>query len=158
MSVVSLRIPKIRLPKLLRRPGGPPLAEALEQAAQNLRGASPAYLADLAAILEALQAAAAHLPTVYDGDRLAELYQLASGPIGVASVCGQAPFDAALISLCDLLDHLKIQQAWDREAIEVHVRALHMLLLGQVRADSPGAEAVLDGLRQVSQRYAAGTG
>jgi hypothetical protein len=155
VSFVSLRMPKLRLPKLLRRPGGPPVVEALEAAATNLRNASGAYVAELTLNLEALEAAIGDLPQAYDAARLDQIYGLASAPIGVASVCGLETYDAALMSLCDLLDHLKTQALWDHEAIAVHVRALHLLLGGQVKTGSVGAEAVLDGLRQVSQRYAA---
>jgi hypothetical protein len=68
-------------------------------------------------------------------------------------VCGVPGVDVALTSLCDLLDYLRTQKRYDRDAIAVHIRAWRLLM----RLDLPaeGQDAVLDGLKQVSRRYAA---
>lgn len=70
------------------------------------------------------------------------------------SVCGLAAIDTALISLSDLLDYLKSQQRWDANAVAVHLRACRLLLQTEGAADAAGTQAILAGLRKVSQRYA----
>ena len=74
--------------------------------------------------------------------------------ICVPSVCGLTSMDTALISLSDLLDYLKGQQRWDANAVAVHLRALRLLLHTEGAADAAGTQAILAGLRKVSQRYA----
>ena len=66
------------------------------------------------------------------------------------------PIDGAFIaiSLSDLLDYLKSQQRWDANAVAVHLRACRLLLHTEGAADAAGTQAILAGLRKVSQRYA----
>lgn len=155
MTAVSIRRPALRLPKLLREPGGLALADALKLAAQNLDAASAGYLKVLAEGLTKVEALAATVTDVYDQPTLTKLYDCSSELIGVASVCGQPSIDDALYSLCDLLEHFRARQMSDAEAIRVHVRALHLLIQHPGTAGLSGAQAILDGLHRVSNRYAA---
>lgn len=54
----------------------------------------------------------------------------------------------------DLLDYLKGQQRWDPNAVLVHLRAFRLLLHTEGAKDTAGAQAILEGLKKVSQRYA----
>ena len=145
--------PKIRLAKLLKEPGGVPVVEAIEQAAENLRVLAPECGAEVIAVLEQVEASFATFPMERDEFALAELYAITGRSIGTASVAGLEGFDAALLSLCNLLDHLRTHGRWDRDAIAVHVRALRLLstISGPAGAS---AEPILSGLAQVTRRYA----
>jgi hypothetical protein len=154
VTAVSIHRPALRLPKLLREPGGLALADALKLAAQYLDAASPGYLKVLAEGLTHVEALAATVSDVYDQPTLTALYNRSCNLIGVASVCGQPLIDDALYSLCDLLEHLRVRQMSDAEAVMVHVRALHLLIQHPGAAGLSGAQAILDGLHRVSDRYA----
>jgi hypothetical protein len=151
---VKIHTPPVRLAKLLRTPGGLPVAEAVQRAGAGLLSLRQDCLAELKAMLEVAEAVAGRAGDGFDAEVLAELYAVVSKPIGVPSVCGLTSMDTALISLSDLLDYLKGQQRWDANAVAVHLRALRLLLHTEGAADAAGTQAILAGLRKVSQRYA----
>lgn len=152
MTTVRFVFPKPRLAKLLQTPGGVPVAEALERAQQNLEELKPTCVAELQALLELAQARLDAMGEAFDDEGLAELYAIAVRGIGGGEVCDRPSVDVALTSLCDLLDRLRTRGAYDRAAIAVHVQSWR-LLMGEVGTDA-AADAVIDGLRKVSARYA----
>lgn len=154
MSAVRFFVPENRLGKLLRLPGGAPVADAVSAAEAGLTQLEGPAREELAAALTAVEACAGQRPARFDPAGVEELYGLAQGAIGLASLCRRPAVDEALRSLCDLLDHLERSERWDAEAVHVHVRALR--LLSQTEAGT--AEAVLDGLLRVSGRYAGAAG
>lgn len=154
MSAVKIFTPPVRLAKLLRTPGGLPVAEAVQRAGAGLAGLKSECLGELKAVLDEAEACAARAGGEFDEALLGELYAIVAKPIGVPSVCGLASVDTALISLSDLLDYLKGQGRWDANAVAVHLRAFRLLLHTEGAADQAGTQAILAGLRQVSQRYA----
>lgn len=154
MSAVKIFTPPVKLAKLLRTPGGLPVAEAVQRAGAGLAGLKTECLGELKTVLEEAEACAARAGGEYDEALLGELYAIVAKPIGVPSVCGMASVDTALISLSDLLDYLKGQARWDANAVAVHLRAFRLLLHTEGAADQAGTQAILAGLRQVSQRYA----
>ncbi|MFC3077892.1 hypothetical protein ACFODL_07320 [Phenylobacterium terrae] len=154
MSAVRFFVPENRLGKLLRIPGGAPVADAVVAAEAGLAELEAPAREELAAALAAVEACAAQRPAQFEAAGLEELYGLAQGAIGLASLCQRPSVDEALRSLCDLLDHLARCERWDAEAVSVHVRSLR-LLMGEAGAkDGEAAAAVLQGLRRVSGRYA----
>lgn len=153
MSSVRFVFPKPKLAALLRMPGGLPVAEALENADKNLNDIRPTCQAELQALLEQAETAFGALREDFDEAGMMALYSVAVRAIGGGEVCRTPAVDAALTSLCDLLDHLRTHRRFDREAIGVHVRAWRLLMTPGLPPQ--GAEAVLSGLRQVSARYAA---
>jgi hypothetical protein len=152
MSSVRFVFPKPRLAKLLKMPGGLPVAEALERAQANLEMIRPTCLAELQALLELTEARLEAMGREFDDEGMADLYAIAVRGIGGGEVCGAPSVDLALTSLCDLLDHLRTTKRYDRPAISVHVQSWRMLM---AMGRQPGAATVIDGLRQVSARYAA---
>lgn len=154
MSAVKIFTPPVKLAKLLRTPGGLPVAEAVQRAGAGLASLKNECLGELMTVLEQAEACAARAGADYDAALAAELYDIVAKPIGVPSVCGLAAVDTALISLSDLLDYLKGQQRWDANAVAVHLRAFRLLLHTEGAADAAGTQAILAGLRKVSQRYA----
>jgi hypothetical protein len=152
MSSVRFVFPKPKLAALLRMPGGVPVADALEAAEKNLSEIRPACQAELQGLLEEAEAAFKALGASFDDAGMEAIYAIAVRAIGGGEVCHAPAVDAALTSLCDLLDHLRTHERFDREAIGVHVRAWRLLMTAGLPAS--GAETVLSGLRQVSARYA----
>lgn len=145
--------PKNRLAKLLREPGGVPVAEAIRRAADNLKTLGPECRAEVAAVLDQIEASFARFPAERDEAALSDLYAITGRSIGTASVADLQGFDVALLSLCNLLDHLRTHGRWDRDAIGVHVQALRLLL--NVEGPAEGlAEPILSGLSKVTRRYA----
>ena len=154
MSAVKIFTPPVKLAKLLRTPGGLPVAEAVQRAGAGLAGLKNECLGELMTVLTAAEACAARAGDEYDAALLGELYAIVAKQIGVPSVCGLPAVDTALISLSDLLDYLKGQERWDANAVAVHLRAFRLLLHTEGAADQAGTQAILAGLRKVSQRYA----
>lgn len=152
---VSFFTPKRQLAALLRAPGGPPVAEALERAKANLGTLAAGCVDEIGAAIARAEVCIVKCPTQFDEAFLGELYAIVSPPIGLASVCGLDAIDVALHSFCDLVDHLGETKRWDAEALQVHVQALKLLLHTESAQNAAQTNAVLSGLRKVSQRYAA---
>jgi hypothetical protein len=153
MSAVRFVFPKLRLSQLLKEPGGTTVAEAVAQAQENLQSIKPTCVAELGALQEQAERALANWAPGGEAELLLEIYTYAVRAIGAGEVCGVPAVDPALTSLCDLLDHMRSNQRFDREAIQVHVQSWRLLMNPALPAG--GAGAVLDGLRRVTQRYAA---
>jgi hypothetical protein len=149
---VRFVVPKLRLAKLLRMPGGLPVVEAVEAAERNLQVIRPTCQVELMALLELCEQGFATLGAEFDDAGLKTIYAIAVRGIGGGQVCGLPGVDTCLISLCDLIDHLRTTRRYDRKAVGVHVSSWRLLM----GADLPkaGATAVLDGLRKVNLRYA----
>jgi hypothetical protein len=152
MSGARFTIPKLRLAALLRTPGGLPVEEALAAAEANTATLRPECMAALKELLEEAEAIAARLGSGFDEDALGALYATAVRGIGLGEVCGAASVDAALTSLCDLVDHLRDKRRYDAEAIGVHLRAWRLLMSAGLPPDA--AQQVLAGLHKVSALYA----
>lgn len=155
MSAVRFFVPENRLGKLLRIPGGPAVADAVVAAEAGLSELEGPAREQLVAALAEVEASAARRGAAFDAAGVEELYGLAQGTIGLASLCQRPSVDEALRSLCDLLDNFARTERWDADAMTVHVRSLR-LLMGEAGAkDGQAAEAVLQGLKSVSRRFAA---
>lgn len=155
MSNVRYVFPKPRLTDQLRVPGGVAVAEALEAAEANLAQLRPQCLEELESLTAEAEACFERLPSTFSGEVLLELYAIAARGVGAGSVCGQPAADAALISLCDLLDHLRRSERLDREAVGVHVMTLRLLVRGVSQPlPAGGAERLVSDLKKVSARFA----
>ncbi len=150
---VRFVFPKPRLAALLRKPGGKPAVEALADAGANLKELRGACLEDLEGVLVKIDALFANFPRTFDEKATNELYGLCQGSLGVAGAVGMDAIDTALGSLCTLLDNLRIRRIANVEAVGVHVRALRVLVKSADIATPSDMEAVLSGLRMVSERY-----
>jgi hypothetical protein len=159
MSSVQIVFPKLRLATQLRVPGGKPVCEAIEAAERNLAQLAPECLEELRALLAQAEACLAGLPSTFEDAPLRNLYAVAARAVGLGKVAGAAAADTALISLCDLLDHLLASQRMDVNSVAVHVRALRLLVGDAGKTlDEAGATAVMEGLKKVSARYAGASG
>lgn len=153
MTNVRFVFPKPRLNELLRAPGGVPVAEALARCEENLETIRPSCMAEMLALLELAEARIAAMGQAFDDAALNDLYAVVVQGIGAGKVCGVATVDDALVSLCDLLDFLRTQGRYDREAIAVHVRAWRLLSAPEL--PEAAAREVLAGLMKVSGKFAA---
>lgn len=155
MTSVRYAIPKYKLTKQLRTPGGLPVAEALEAAAANLAQLRDHGAAELAALVRGAQICFEAFPADVGADQIAPLYAIIAGGIGIGAICGTPAADAALISLCDLLDNMRVNGRFDPEAVAVHLQSLHLLTGPRGRdLDESASAAILGGLRRVTTRYA----
>jgi hypothetical protein len=153
MSAVQIHVPEVRLAKLIRTPGGKPVADAMRDAHKGLESLQADCLGELTKMLEPV---GGPLPSggVFKDGVVNELYALASSTIGVATTCNLEPIDTMLVSLADLLDHMKEQRSWEANAVAVHLRAFRLLLKTEAARDGAGTQAILEGLRKISQRFA----
>ncbi|RAK57247.1 hypothetical protein [Phenylobacterium deserti] len=152
MSSVRFVIPKLRLTQLLKEPGGLAVADAVTKAGENLVTIRPTCRAELLALLDQAEATAKSSPET-NRELIDLLYEYAVRSIGAGEICGVPAVDVALTSFCDLLDYMKTNGRFDREAIDVYLRAWRLLMSPELPA--AGRDAVLAGLRQVTDRYAA---
>jgi hypothetical protein len=153
-GVVSIHVPPVRLAKLIRTPGGKPVADAMRDANKGLDSLQADCLGQLATVLTQAEGLATKVGADFKADLAGALYKLISATIGVPTACNLKPIDTMLVSLADLLDHLISSQSWDVNAVAVHLRAFRLLLKTEAARDGSGTQAILEGLRRVSQRYA----
>jgi len=153
-GAVSIHVPEVRLAKLIRTPGGKPVADAMRDAHKGLEGIQADCLGELSQILEKCEKIVARAGGAFHEAVVGELYALTSSTIGVATACNLKPIDTMLVSLADLLDHMKEQRSWEANAVAVHLRAFRLLLKTEAARDGAGTQAILEGLRKVSQRFA----
>jgi hypothetical protein len=155
MSSVMFQFPKLRLASQLREAGGLTVADALAAADSSLGELQPEALVTLQSTADQAMAAFRRSAAAFDPEAAQTLYAIAARGVGSGAVAGAPAADEALISLCDLLDHLANSQRWDLEAIGVHVSALQMLAYGSADHASPGGlDNLLAGLRRVTARHA----
>ena len=153
-GAVSIHVPEVRLAKLIRTLGGKPVADAMRDAHKGLEGIQADCLGELTKVLEKCEAIAGRAAGAFHEAVVGELYALTSSTIGVATACNLKPIDTMLVSLADLLDHMKEQRTWESNAVAVHLRAFRLLLKTEAARDGAGTQAILEGLRKVSQRFA----
>jgi hypothetical protein len=153
VSAVARPLRKSRLAELLDAPGGLRVGEALERANHNLDALKDSCQVELRTLLDHADRTFAELGETFDEPALAALYVIAARGIGAGGISGAPAVDEALVSLCDLLDHLISSGRCGREAIEVHLSAWR-LLVGPQAPRTGGWDVMLQGLRRVSTHYA----
>lgn len=153
MSAVRIHRPKYNLATLLKKPGGMTVMDAVQKAEANLEGLHDAAILELDAALVRSEACFARYGTVHDEALIREHYEAAVRLIGLPNLCGLDALENAAHSLCDLLDRLITTGKWDRDGVEVHIKA-HRLLRSLPPEAAAAAEPILDGLRKVRERHA----
>jgi hypothetical protein len=154
MSGVTLVYPKTKLAGQLREAGGVAVADAVQGASDNLAVLKPRCLTELQMTADSAMTCFHGFPAEFAPEPLQELYAIAARAVGMGAICGAPGADAALVSLCDLLDRLGSSRRWDKAAIGVHVQTLQLLAMNAGGAlDAAATDSVLAGLRKVSARY-----
>jgi hypothetical protein len=155
-SQVTFIQPKLRIAKQLQEAGGITIAEALEEAHDNLEAMRPRALTELQMAAQNARDCFQRFPTAYAVEPLQELYSISARAVGVGVICGAPGADQALISLCRLIDTLMERRLWDLQSVAVHVQTLQLMSMGvRNRLDAAALDQILSGLRKVSARYAA---
>jgi len=129
--------------------GGRTVAEALAQAERGVESHRAAGMSTLTATLVRLeQATTARAPGAES-----TIYPLASELLDMAGFFDTGPLYKAAFSLCDIADKMHANDVWDWPSIDVHVRAMRLILTEDCK-DSTTAKTVLQGLAAVAQRFA----
>lgn len=151
MTLIRHPAPKLRLTRLLSRPDGLTVAEALERADARLAEIVPPCATALHEALDQLAAACARLQGA-PADEAAQgaAYRAADEVLGLAGPAKAEDLGAAAYSLCDLIDRFQTGAPFRPQAVQVHLDALSLL---RRPASETGGEAcrraVLDGLTRV---------
>lgn len=128
----------------MSRPGGATATELLARAQANLDQQRDHALGLLAGDVNRLAA----LCEARAPGSEAQVYSLSSALVDVAGLLSIDPFYEAAYSLCETASRMEAAGTWRWPAVEVHVRALSLILL-EPAVRSPAAARLLDGLKAV---------
>lgn len=148
--MTQVRMTKVRsnLSLQMSRPGGRSMRSAIAQADIALEAHRDGAMDSVRHSLSELETiCAAQAP-----DSQPRVYEAAAALLDLAGFFNTGPLYAAAYSLCDVSDRMS-PDAWDWQAIAVHLRAMRLLIADDCR-DSEMAKTMLEGLRAVTQRKA----
>lgn len=132
------------LSKKMAEPGGLTVAAIERRAQERLLGHKQDAMRSVEqAVAELEKRTAGDLP---DADP--ELYRIASSMLDLAGFFDTGPLYDAGYSLCELLDVMQGKGQWSAQAVQVHVRALRLILKDNYQL-TPHSTALLEGLRAV---------
>ena len=146
-----MRSPHIRnvatsLQRQMARPGGIAVAEAVSRAEQGLEAQRDRTLLILQDKVDALNdLCARRAPETTD-----EVYAIASALVDMAGFLEIPPFYSAAYSLCDAAHRMVAAKAWAWPQVEVHARALTLILANDCRGGDE-IDQMLAGLRAVAE-------
>lgn len=140
---------KSSLAAQLSRPGGRTIADAQRLAETGLQSHKADIMADLGRLIGQLEdLCVARAPEGQD-----RVYVLASALVDMAGFFDTGPFYSAGYSLCDLSDRMQARGVWSWPAVEVHVKALRLIMAGGCKAGAE-SDVLLQGLRSVHAAFA----
>lgn len=148
MTLLRSYRPEVRLQRLMERPGGLVIEQALARAEQNVEKLREQCTNAVDAKIEEIAALAAAADI-----QAAAIYALADEVYTLAATFKMGEASQAAYSLCALLS--SEEGAKNRAAIRVHVDAMRALRNPAIAADGAATAQVLQGLKNVSKRYAA---
>jgi len=157
VSSVTLTFPINKLAKLLRQPGGKSVASALRDAEQNVVRLAPSCLAEIDAVLAAVDQLVIEIPPEEEAATFKRVYDQTNAIIGLATAAGLPDFDSAAYSLCDVLDRMLRTGRMDRAVVTVHVRSMQLLRHPDALGSKASVREVLLGLKQVRKKVIART-
>lgn len=142
--------PKLRLARLMERPGGLTIEEALERAEAGLAQIAPPCRESLDRALAQADSLGRSLGGAPTAETLSNLYALGDEIVGLAGPAGEADVGAAAYSLCELVDRYQTGAAIKPEAVRVHLDALTLLRRpASATGGDAGRRAVLEGLSRI---------
>lgn len=144
MTAALIRDVTTSLQRQMARPGGVDVEEALARAEQGLADQREHAMAALNDKVEALKRLCETRPASADGD----VYALGSALVDMAGFLDIPPFFEAAYSLCEVAHRMAAAEAWSWPSVEVHVRALSLILAEDGRSGL-AADQLLAGLRAV---------
>ncbi len=152
MSPVIFTFPTNKLGKLLRRPGGKSVAEALHDAAEGVATLVPPCLVAVDEALASIERIFAEINPDQEAATFRRLYDETNTIIGLAATAGLPEFDRAAYSLCDVLDYMLRTRRMDRAVVLVHIRTLHLLRHPEALGSNAALREVLAGLEKVRDK------
>jgi hypothetical protein len=143
-DVRTLKI-KTSLAQQMAQPGGRTLADVERRANERLARHKGEAMQAVAATVTELERICAARPEAAE----AEVYRLASQLLDLAGFFDTGPLYDAGYSLAETADRMAASGAWTWPSVEVHVRALRLILAADCKADATSAQ-LLAGLRAVA--------
>jgi hypothetical protein len=140
---------KSNLARKMAVPGGKSVDDALNAAEGALETHREAAMQSLGVILTGLDAICARRAQ-------GEVYEQAAALLDMAGFFDTGPLHPAVFSLCEISDRMS-DGAWDWPSVEVHLRAIRMILASGCR-ESENARVILEGLASIRQRFARRSG
>ena len=138
--------------KLVRKPGGLSLDEAVRAPDANLQSIRGQLIAEVEATVERMQALAGNAFRDGPDERaLEQLYQLSNSVVGIAGAAGLRALGQVCYNLCELIDRLQTSRGWNVAAVRVHIDSLHLLCAGTAD-DGSEHEAIVAALGRVVAR------
>jgi len=149
--LTDVRSSKIRsnLSRKMAQPGGRTIAEALARADQGVEGHREAAMRKLGDHLEQLETISRQREPGCE----TLIYDRAAAFLDMAGFFETGPLYTAAFSLCQLSDRMTALGVWDWPSVEVHLRALR-LILSSGCVTGAASDEVLNGLAAVARRYA----
>jgi hypothetical protein len=145
--------PKYRLTKMLAEAGGKTVGDAIREAEARVDSLADDCLLSVDGSLGEIDRAFATLARGYDTAALTALYEASNSLVGIAAAAKLVALDRAAYSLCDLADRMGAAGVFDREALAVHVHALHLFRAHEASSGDFDATSVLIGLRRVRDKF-----
>jgi hypothetical protein len=150
VSSVILRTVKHRLSEIIQKPGGVTFEAAMA-------GAEAALAAKMGPALEVIGGQVAALEQLTGGSALLDAtgieqaYGHASEIVNITGCMKMPALFAVSYSLCEILDYAR-KAGFNREAYEVHVMSLRLILAG---GEGPATQQMIAGLKAVKARVTA---
>lgn len=135
---------KSPLARQLAIPGGRTIADAKRLAEAGLESHKADIMGDLGRLVGQLEGLCA--TRTVEGQ--ARVYALASALVDMAGFFDTGPLYTAGYSLCDLGERMQSAGVWSWPAVEVHVKALRLILAGGCKSGAE-SDVLLQGLRSV---------
>ena len=138
---------KSNLSKQMSQPGGRSIHDAVRRADAALEGHRESGMLAVTTALGQLEEAC----RVRDNAAHGEIYEKAAALLDMAGFFDTGPLYGAAYSLCEITDLMLASGAWAWPSVDVHVRALRLILAdGCVEGET--SAALLAGLRSVVAR------
>jgi hypothetical protein len=149
MTVIR-RNPVNRLAKLMAKPGGKSVADALADANANLKALRAECLPLMDEKIAEIQAIVGRCKTAPTPQDLKRLYVLGNEMLEIAGVNQMEELGEASFSLCELIDRFVTYRRYSWPALQVHLDGLIALRAAE-GAVSDTTKHVLQGLKQVAE-------
>ncbi|MGH7028167.1 chemotaxis protein CheE [Brevundimonas sp.] len=136
---------KTTLARQMAQPGGRTVAEVERRANERLERHRDDVMTTVAGTVTELELVCMAAAPGSEPD----VYRLASSLLDTAGFFDTGPLYDAGYSLCEIADRMQASGAWSWPSVQVHVRAMRLILTGGCKADA-ATEALLTGLRSVA--------
>lgn len=152
MTKVRIFTVENELARVVKKPGGQTVDQALKAAESRIEAVRDVSVASLAEKTEQMIAAAAAARRSGNPEDFGPVYDLSNAIYGVASAFELTALSEAAFSLCDLADSFRSGGEANWPAVDVHIDGIRLLATLGDKAGAAGADSILEGLRRVRAR------